>query len=175
MSAFPCRRDASDLVFQVHGVRCTARSHVIGVTGRERVAVELRGFVRFAQSCKDGERGTGAKIGAEADAHRTLLLRGALNVEVAAAEEEVGRRAMRDGRTGPVHHVDLIVGQMDAVAECARPAQRVVIQTSRSSLRSERSLPKRPGPCPPTHASACSTGVLLAERATHFQSLARAR
>src|SRR5262245_65299337 len=51
----------------------------------------------------------GAEIGAETDADRALLLHGALDIEEAAAEEEVRRRAMRDRRAGSVHHLHLVV------------------------------------------------------------------
>ena len=80
------------------------------------------------QGCKDGERGTGAEIGAKTDANRALLLYCALDIEEAAAEEEVGCRAVCDRRAGPVHYLHLVASEMDTVAkDSARPAQRVVI------------------------------------------------
>src|SRR5262245_66323327 len=94
--SFQARCDASDLVFQIHGMRCPARCHVIGVAGGQRVTVELCGLVGLVQGGKDRERGAGPQIGAETDANRALLLHGAPDVEEAAAEEKGGSRAMRD-------------------------------------------------------------------------------
>ena len=78
---FHPRRDASDLVFQIHGMRRSARCDVVGVTSGKGIAVELRGLVCLVQGCKDGERGAGAEIGAKTDANRPLLLYRALDMK----------------------------------------------------------------------------------------------
>ena len=84
---------------------------------------------------------------------------------------------MRDRRTGPMHDLHLIVGQMDAMAEHgARPAQRVVIVDVEIALALREQL------LHPGHLALVlrhvglhvALGMLLAERTGRFELLAGA-
>ena len=86
-----------------------------------------RGVVGLIERLQDREGRAGTDVGAEADADRPVGVLGARNVEHAATQEEIRRRAMRDRGIGGMQALQLIVAQPDAMTEHRAPAAEPVM------------------------------------------------
>ncbi len=122
------RRDAADRVLEIKRARRAPGGEIEGVRGRQRAPVQLGRLVGLVHRLQHRERGAGAQVGRESHAHRARRLERIVDIQIATAEEEVRRRAMRDRGAAVVAALQLRLGEPDAMAvDRAPPEQAIVV------------------------------------------------
>ena len=111
------RRDPPDPILQPQRLGAAQRREPERPDRVELGPAQSRDLVGFAQRLQQRQGRAGADIGAEPDPHRPARIEGVEQPEQAAAEEAVRGRAMGDRRAAGVAGAEILLRQVDRVAE----------------------------------------------------------
>ena len=117
------RLQFADALVYAQGRRAAQAGQIIALRRRQRDALQLRHLVGFAHRLQHGEAGAAADIRAQPQAHRPRPVLDRRDIKQAAADEEVGCRAMGDLGAALVKAPQLIFAEVNAV-----PINRPLIQ-----------------------------------------------
>ena len=118
-------QEVAQLVVQVQRIGAAQGGQVQRLERVELLALQLHHLVRLVQRLQLAEAGAGADIGTQPDAHAMGFQ--LVQVEQAAAEEQVGGRAEGHGRAGFGEALALVVAQVHAMGEHRARADQLVV------------------------------------------------